>query len=330
MGFKLTDLNPMTMIADRGLGLFDKEKGKSAGTFIHDPASLLQMQREAGLSSNADLANSLAEYGEQGSQGKSLAEIIAPGKTIAEQRQGAYDALATGATSGSRFATEQVQNNPILGQLFGKDGTLSRTAAEEQELASRGFSLKPEDYEAYGQASGDVARMFGQAESGLAQALAQRGLSSSGVANRAFMTSQGNKLEQLAELQRKIADDRMNMNLQRLGQTRNFLSQLGQQGQNAIQDQYGRQVTGAQLRQGQLKDATSATQEQQAMAQSQANIGFNQQNATAKGNLKDALRRGTLSAVESAPSSAMQAGMAAGTGGASAVSGNKYQVQGNY
>lgn len=158
--------------------------------------------------------------------------------------QGSQDAL--NGVQGSQTATKEIQNNPILGQLFGGQGTLARTTQEEQNLASRGFSLKPEDYEAYGQASGNVARMFGESDKGLAEALASRGLSSSGAANRGFITSQGNKMEQLAGLQRKIADDRMKSNMERLGQTRNFLSNLGQQGAQNIEQQYGRQLSGEQ------------------------------------------------------------------------------------
>lgn len=133
-----------------------------------------------------------------------------------------------------------LQQDPVLGQLFGQGGTLSRANQEEQQLASRGFSLKPEDYEAYGQASGDVARMFGQQEQSLAQSLADRGLSNSNIAGAEFTGLQGNKQERLAGLQRQIANDRMKMNMERLGQTRNFLSQMGNQAGNALQDRYGR------------------------------------------------------------------------------------------
>lgn len=131
-------------------------------------------------------------------------------------------------------STGQVQNNPILGQLFGPQGTMGRTAQDEQNLASRGYSLQPEDYEAYGQASGNIARMFGQSEQGLAQDLANRGLSNSGVAGQQFSGLFGNKQEQLAQLQTQIAQRRMDMNNQRLAQTRQFLGQLGAQAQGAI------------------------------------------------------------------------------------------------
>lgn len=137
-------------------------------------------------------------------------------------------------------AAQQVGSDPILGQLYGSQGTLSRTVGEEQNLASRGYSLQPEDYEAYGQASGSIARMFGSQEKGLAQSLSARGLSSSGVAGQQFSGMYGNKQEQLGQLQTQIAQNRMKMNMDRLGQTRQFLSSMGAQSQNAIQNQYSR------------------------------------------------------------------------------------------
>lgn len=160
----------------------------------------------------------------------------------AAQYQGSQDAL--NGVQGSNTATDQVQGNSILGQTFGKGGTLDRTTAEEQNLANRGYSLKPEDYEAYGGASDQIAREFGNSGNGLAQALSDRGLGSSNAAAQGFSGLQGNKLEQLGAMSRKIANDRMNMNMQRLGQTRQFLGNLTQQGANDINQQYGRQLEG--------------------------------------------------------------------------------------
>lgn len=215
----------------------------------------------------------------------------------------------------SRIATQEVQSNPILSQLFGSGGTFGRTAEEEQGLASRGFSLQPEDHEAYGQMSGQLARDFDKSEQGLAQALANRGLSQSGAANRAFTTSQGNKMEQLAGLQRKIANDRMQMNMQRLAQTRNFLSSLGQQGQNAIQDQYGRQMGSEKERFGQEQAKADAGYRMlNGMAQ-QSNENLSQRQATKSGGLGGAFSRGIMGGIEAAPTMAMQMGAKAMSGG---------------
>lgn len=136
--------------------------------------------------------------------------------------------------------TKEVQNNPILAQLFGKGGALERTNAEEQRLASQGFQLTPEDREAYGQASGDIARLFDESEQSLANALSARGLDTSGVAAQQFSGSQGNKREQLAKMQTDIAHKRAENNKARLADTRQFLSQLGSQGNDAINSEQNR------------------------------------------------------------------------------------------
>ncbi|GAC1499979.1 MAG: hypothetical protein NVS1B10_03260 [Candidatus Saccharimonadales bacterium] len=152
----------------------------------------------------------------------------------------------TSGTDGTKLATDQVQGNSMLGGLFGKGGTMDRTAAQEKDLSQNGFKLNDQDRTAYGQASGDIARQFGQSDQSLAQSLSDRGMSSSGVANSQFSNSLGNKNEQLSGLQMQIANNRMQMNQQRLSQTQNFLGQLGGQAQNAIQSQYGRQLSGSE------------------------------------------------------------------------------------
>lgn len=166
----------------------------------------------------------------------------------------------TEGVRGTEIATEQVQKNPILGQLFGKDGAMSRANLEEQRLASQGFQLTPEDREAYGQASGDIARMFGQQEQDAAKALARRGLGSagSGAAGAMFSGLAGNRNEMLAKAQMDIANQRMQNTMQRLGQTRTFLQNLGQQAGGAIQDQFGRQFVGRNQRINELSTLEKA------------------------------------------------------------------------
>lgn len=179
--------------------------------------------------------------------------------------------------------TQQLQNDAVLGKTFGHGGVLDQTVQQEQDLANRGFSLKPEDYEAYGQASGNIARMFGQQEQGLSQSLANRGLSNSGAAAAGFSGLMGNKDEQLAGLQRQIANDRMNMNLQRLGQTQQFLSNLnqqGMQGENQMQ-QLGRQK--AQDYNQVLNNKANMAMGLLGGFQGQQNEGLQQQQQTAHG-----------------------------------------------
>lgn len=172
------------------------------------------------------------------------------------------DLLANDPLAGTKMATDTVQSNGILGQLFGKGGTMDRTGEEEQRLASQGFQLTPEDREAYGQASGDIARLFGQQENDLTQQLQSRGLASagSGAAGMSFSGLAGNKNEQLAKAQTNIANQRMNNTMQRLGQTRQFLGQLGQQGAQAIDQQNSRQMNASQGIRNALSQAGNMTQ----------------------------------------------------------------------
>jgi hypothetical protein len=155
---------------------------------------------------------------------------------------------ATNADTGSNYATNQAMNNPMLGQLFGQGGALSNAIGKEQQLQNQGFQLTPQDKEAYGQASGNIARQFGEAENSASQDLASRGLASapSGAAGALFSGIQGNKNEQLANAQMQIANQRMQNTMQRIGQQQQLMTNLGAQGANAINQQYGRQLQGQQ------------------------------------------------------------------------------------
>lgn len=210
-------------------------------------------------------------------------------------------------------ASEYVQADPILGKLFGPQGTLSNTVNEEQNLANRGYSLQPEDHEAYGQASGNIARMFGSQEQGLAQDLASRGLSNSGVAGQAFSGMYGNKMEQLGQLQTQIAQNRMKMNMDRLAQTRSFLGQLGGQAENAIQGQYNRQSDAA----GKNYDASMGVL---GNLQGQDNTQLAQRRAGVQPTDESKIFSGILSGAK------VGAGMSGGGGGA--LSGEKKQTAG--
>lgn len=161
----------------------------------------------------------------------SLSEAMARTSNPAEQA-----ALASSPIGSTLVASAQLRSDPLTRGQFGEGGSLSQALAQEKDLGSRGFSLQPEDYEAYGQASGNIARQFGQTENSLAQSLAARGLSqgNSGIAQAQFTGLQGNKNEQLGQMQRQIADDRMKSNLDRLNSTRSYLTQLGGLGQQAL------------------------------------------------------------------------------------------------
>lgn len=168
-----------------------------------------------------------------------------------------------------------VQNNPLQSMLFGQGGQMEQTNQRVNDLASKGYSLQPEDYEAYGQASGNIARMFGGQEQGLAQDMANRGLSNSGVAGAQFSGMYGNKQEQLAGLQTQIAQNRMQMNQQRLGQMQNFLGQLGNQAQQGINSANQTRSQGALQKYQTGTDYLGRIQQQnnEAMSQRMASAG---------------------------------------------------------
>jgi len=185
--------------------------------------------------------------------------------------------LFSSPLTAGRAAAEQIQTNPLFAGMFGEGGIQSQRQAQEKELGSRGYSLQPEDYEAYGQAAGQIARQYGGYEGALTQALAARGLEGGGGApTAAFSGLMGNKLEQLAGQQRQIAQQRMAMNLQRLAEVRGAVDAAQQQGLAT----YGTQLTanqqGIENRRNQLKDAVAAI----SAVQGQENTGFDQNEAT--------------------------------------------------
>jgi len=212
-------------------------------------------------------------------------------------------------TTATKYAVEKLQKD----DPFFNKGVESYNRAADQEskyyanadadreaLSGKGdyWKLTDDDFQAYGQAKDDLARMFGGQEASLAQALADRGLGAapSGAAMQAFSGLQGNKYEQLANAQRKIVADRVNtakemltqranLNSQLLGQTQTHMRGMGQLGQDAIANQYNRQLGAQNQAHGQQMDIIGADQRQQQMAQDAANSAFEQQQQTKQGSL---------------------------------------------
>lgn len=274
---------------------------------------LMRLDQRSAAANNAGMADLRTQYG----SGKiSLAQALAGGRfnlpgyasEAEDPNNGVYQQylsdLATDPISGSRLATEQVQTSPLLAQLFGQGGALERANSEEQELASRGFSLQPEDHEAYGQASGNIARMFGQQENNLAQSLADRGLAqgASGSAMAGFAGLQGNKNEQLAQSQMAIAQNRMQTNMARLNATRSYLSGLGNQAIGAVDDQYNRQLQGAQFNRQGTENAAQLQISQNSGANSANLEAMKDRRGSKNKTLGDAFAGGLYSGVESGTS----------------------------
>jgi len=251
-------------------------------------------------------------------EGKSAADILAEHQNIMAGAQGnTYDdraheietLMAVDPTTATKYAVEKLQKD----DPFFNKGVESYNRAADQEskyyanadadreaLSGKGdyWKLTDDDFQAYGQAKDDLARMFGGQEASLAQALADRGLGAapSGAAMQAFSGLQGNKYEQLANAQRKIVADRVNtakemltqranLNSQLLGQTQTHMRGMGQLGQDAIANQYNRQLGAQNQAHGQQMDIIGADQRQQQMAQDAANSAFEQQQQTKQGSL---------------------------------------------
>lgn len=248
----------------------------------------------------------------------SLDELLKEAGSNSRQLQNNLVAVINNPIAASKLASEQVMNDPLSKGFFGEGGSQDRAFAEEKDLASRGFSLQPEDYEAYGQASGDITRMFGQQEQSLAQALADRGLAagSSGIAQQQFSGLQGNKAEQLGKMQMDIAQRRMQTNMQRLNDTRNYLTNLGGLGQQALQNQFGRNRTSVDAYLGNLHQMAGRDVQKYSAEQSMALAAAQNQQARETKNLGDAISSGIYTGTQGLVSSAIASGGGANPAGA--------------
>lgn len=263
-------------------GVVNSEKGflgLSSGPTVgvqSGNGSLDTLNNANGIYSLGDTAKGFQDY----ANGKSLNDTLSDyGKSWAgadgSRMNEFQNALATNPLTGSKMATDQVQNNGILGGLFGNGGQLNQAEGKLTDLNNQGFELKPEDMTLYGQTSGNIARMFGQQGNQASQDLASRGLASapSGAAGAMFSGLAGNQNEMLAKAQQQIMQQRFQDTQNQIQSQQNFIGQLGQQGANAINQQYGRQLSGAQNQRSGLESAANA--------QNQANAGANQANLDA-------------------------------------------------
>ena len=254
----------------------------------------------------------LANYAQgQGTSGDVFNKASGP------EQMGLMNALATGSTTGSRYATEQVQNNPILGQLFGDKGLFGKEIAKEQDLQNQGFQLKPEDVSLYGQTSGNIARQYGQAGNDLSRQLAARGLSSapSGAAGAQFSGLLGSQNEQLARAQQDIMQQRFQNTQNQIAQQQNMIAQLGQQGAQDIQQQYGRQLSGAQQQTSGLQAAAQLQNQRNAAANQAAGQQAAFQQANKPMNFGDMLNSNQVTASTAFSKGIGQAGAGAVGGG---------------
>lgn len=303
-----------------GSGQNDYYKPQNA-TYLDDYAS--EQGAKRGIQLDSRLNGSLNAYG-RGEMG--LNEYLSGlGALNPLQQETMAEKLATSPLTGSRYATDQVRSNPILGTLFGAGGSLERAGAEEADLSSRGYQLQPEDREAYGQASGDISRMFGEQENSLSNSLAMRGLSNSAsLSGSQFSGLQGNKMEQLAKMQTNIADKRMNNNMNRLAQTRSYLSNMGSLGNTAIQNQFGRNVSGLEYSQNAQNQSLQNMMSIYGMKEGLAQKSFQSKQDNQQPTIWDAASKGLYSGVEAATGGAVAGGLSGfmpGGGGTSKTAG---------
>lgn len=218
---------------------------------------------------NGQIQQGLNSYG-QGNQ--SLQDLF----NSTGVSSGSNMALVENALSGQRLASDQVANDQLNKGLYGQGGLQQQAVNQATNLQNSGYTLKPEDYDAYGQAAGNISRQSGAQEGALAQALANRGLggAQSGAANQAFSNQYGNKFEQLGQMQQQIADTRMQRNQQMLNDARNYAAQLSNQGENAENATRGQNLAGIGQQQNYLnasQNADTNAYKAQSDAQNQAN-----------------------------------------------------------
>lgn len=195
------------------------------------------------------------------------------------------DLLTTDSSSAQRYNQDRLRTDDLTKGFFGDGGMQDQSQAdykEQSDIAQGKSRLSEDDMGLYGQLSGNIARQFGSQEQGLAQALADRGLASapSGVAAQQFSGMYGNKMEQLANAQRQVAQQRVDNAMQNAQRTGQMAMQLGQLGQNAMSNMYNRNLAGRQQNMSEKASAAGQTLAQQQAQQNQLNAAFEQQQAT--------------------------------------------------
>jgi len=229
------------------------------------------------------------------------------------------DLLTTNPLAAQRYGTDELKTNSLTSGIFGEGGFQDRLQESEKELTgiTRGneksyqdllnqiqdqnnYKLTNEDQTAYGQASGDIARLAGQQDNEAMANLAARGLASgtSGAAGAMFSGIQGNKFEQLAKAQTTLADNRYqkaldtfrlrgdvlgnksNTDLNNLNSTRTNVLNTGALGQTALSNLFNRNAQGRQMNENSLGNAADKTLANQIAAQNQLNTQFSQEQGT--------------------------------------------------
>lgn len=245
--------------------------------------------------------------------------------TPQQQASNNYMGFANNYDDQMRDIESGVQGGALTSGVYGTGGLQSQLGTEGQQLANQGFNLTQGDQQAYGQASGDISRLFGQQDQAASQALQRRGLgsASSGAAGATFSGLAGNKNEMLAKAQTDIAQKRMQDTQNRLMQNRQLQAQLASQG-GALADarlgQKGQNLFNA----ANLQNQDNA-QSRQSLQDQQANVHPGLFSTIGQG-----LQSGIGQVATAAPGAAFGAatGSPAGLGGGSALGGKQNTMGG--
>lgn len=355
---------------DIGEGIFGTGEGYSADNVVGQKATGHKRMEERGLANqNTALSNLLNQYstGQLDYQGlvKGIDEAnrqlersdLGSSYTDRTKKLGyskidptaALEMAATDPRSAARFAQDQLsglepykQGMESLNRASSLEEQLMNERISDREaMTGRGaeFQLQPDDYQAYGEASGDIARMFGSQEQSLAESLASRGLASapSGTAQAQFSGLMGNKFEQLGKLQHQIAQDRINkasqmaqaradITARNLAQTQGQIQRLSGQGLDAILNQQAGGRDASALRSDQEAQAAETEMKRQQMLQNQVNTQFDQTQATTGPGfmgIAGQLGGSVLGGMYGGPQGAQAGGTAGGQLGASQGSASK-------
>lgn len=291
-------------------------------SILSGPASLLGIGDDHGdYYKNRELNNkgtkSLAEMldAARGAKVNDAGMGLVKGGSLADALAGMNgdeaSALGSSGIYGNIVASQQAANDPLLSGLIGKGGSRDQALAEEARLRDQGFKLTNDDHEAYGQASGNIARQFGQQEQSLASALARRGMAAggSGAGMAQFSGLQGNKNEQLGQMQMKIANDRMQNTMKRLSDVRSYANQLGQLGLNAENSMFSHNMQGDESRHSLANTLAGNERSDYQTSEDARQKSMVSQQGAEKQNLGDALSNGIYAGVQGGTQSMVEGAM---------------------
>lgn len=232
--------------SNAGLGALNNQNGA-----FSDNTGLNAMSALGAYSNGSDTAQGAMDQ---------YANSIGGGGNAGEQ-MGFDNQLATGATTGTKFAEDQMGQNNTQAGLYGVNGVGGQLGDTENMInqeQSQGYNMQPQDQSLYGQEAGQISNQYAQQGNQAANSLASRGLSDSGAAGAQFSGIAGNQNQQLAQAQQQIAQQRFQNTQSQIAQNQAYAANLGSQYNSALQGQYGRQLAGAQNQTGNLESAAGA------------------------------------------------------------------------